>query len=159
MTKKDNSIEKKLEALEDLNLAEAPIEKIWELMPVLDHLPQGKYREQIEARARQKKVRYLLFRLRNQIEKKEPLEKVENLLPGFIDFWLTEKPAYAIGPNGTKVPVPSNKNKYVCEMGGYGTFAQYWDVDSELIVYLRHASVWQEWNMTLSRVAPIITDL
>lgn len=159
---KDNErrlLETKLKALESLNIAEDHIDKIWELRPVLSHIPAGTLREQLETRTRQKKVRYMLFRLRTQAEKNEPLNKVDNLLPGFIDFWLSEKPAYAIDPRGNKIPVPPNKNKHVYEFGGYSSFAQYWDVDSDLVVYLRHSSIWQEWNVTLSKVAPIITDM
>jgi hypothetical protein len=63
-----------------------------------------------------------------------------------------------INPRGQRVPVPSNKQKPVAELGGYKSFAAVWDVDDELFVYLRHSSVWQEWNALLYRVAPILGE-
>lgn len=144
--------------LEEINLASDPIEKIWEALPQLAHLPEGKMREQLEARQRLRKIRYMLYSLRTQTEKKQPLDGAPNILPGFIPFWLSEKPAYAIDPNGKKIPVPPNKDKTVDEIGGYSTFAQVWDVDHELNVYIRHSSVWQEWNATLVRVVPSIVE-
>jgi len=37
-------------------------------------------------------------------------------------------------------------------------FAIKWDVDADLKVYLRHSSVWQEWNATLMRVVPVLGE-
>ncbi len=153
----DNKLlEEQLEKLEKLDLVNAPIEKIWEVLPVLSHIPSKELRDKLEVRQRQKKVRYMLFRLKNQADKKEPLEQVDGLLPGFIEFWLGEKPVYAKDPRGNKIPVPPNKNKHIFEIGGYKTFATTWDVDSDLLVYLRHSSVWQEWNVTLAKIVPVL---
>jgi hypothetical protein len=162
--KKDNISEvqisnsESLQETTEINLASDPIEKIWANLPMLEHLPPGQMREQLETRRRLRKIRYMLYSLRTQCEKKEPLENVPDLLPGFIKFWLNEKPSYALDPIGKKIPVPQNKNKTINELGGYATFAQVWDVDHELNVYIRHSSVWQEWNSTLSRVVPMIGD-
>jgi hypothetical protein len=145
------------ESLENMDLRTAPIDKIWELYPKLDHLT-GQMRLQLEDRRRLRNVRYFLFSLRNQCEKNEPLENVGNLPPGFIQFWQQEKPKYQIDPRGKKIPVPPNKNLTVAELGGYAKFAQVWDVDHDLMVYLRHSSVWQEWAVTLNKVAPIIGE-
>lgn len=134
------------------------MKKLWDKYPELMHLAPGTSREKLEARVRLKKIRYMLYRLRTQTEKKEPLDKVDGLLPGFIDFWLNEKPLYALDPRGQKVPVPKNKQLPVSALGAYGSFAQTWDVDEELMVYVRHTSVWQEWNATLHRVVPILGE-
>ena len=142
---------------EELDLRTAPIEKVWEHYPKLDHLT-GKMREQLEERRRLRAIRYKLFRFQTQIGKKEPLEAVEEIPPGFIDFWLGEKPEYQIDPRGQRVPVPENRNKTVRELGGYASFAKVWDVDHDLKVYLRHSSVWQEWNALLHRVVPIVGE-
>jgi hypothetical protein len=131
----------------------------WAEFPALAHLPSGELREKLEARVRLKKVRYMLYRLRTQAEKGQPLEAVEGLLPGFMAFWLGEKPAYAKSPTGQRVEVPGNKNRLIAELGGYKSFAQVWDVDDDLMIYLRHASVWQEWNAVLHRVVPVIGDM
>jgi hypothetical protein len=37
-------------------------------------------------------------------------------------------------------------------------FANLWDVDHNLEVYLRHSSVWQDWNAVLHRAVPIIGE-
>jgi hypothetical protein len=145
------------ETLEGVDLRTAPIDKIWELYPKLDHLT-GQMRLQLEDRRRLRKVRYLLFRLRTQCEKNEPFENVGNLPPGFVQFWSQEKPKYQIDPRGKKIPVPPNKNLTVDALGGYAKFGQVWDVDHDLMVYLRHSSVWQEWAVTLNKVAPIIGE-
>jgi len=129
----------------------------WEQYPELAHL-SGEQRQKLEERVRLRKIRYMLYRLRTQTEKKEPLEAVEGLLPGFIAFWLGEKPVYQVGPKGEKTAVPPNKMRTVFELGAYGTFAAMWDVDEELNVYLRHSSVWQEWNNTLQRIVPILGE-
>lgn len=126
----------------------------WERYPELDHL-SGEHREQAERRRRHRQVRYLLYSLQRQREKGEELSVP---VPGFVEFWLCEKPEYCVGPNGDRGPVPDAKQVPVHELGGYRTFAKAWDVDADLIVYLRHASVWQEWNATLARVVPILGD-
>lgn len=131
----------------------------WSSFPELAHLPPGELRKKVEARTRLRKVRYMLYRLRTQAEKRQPLEQVDGLLPGFVNFWLLEQPAYALAPTGAKIEVPVNKRKPVVELGGYATFAQAWDVDEDLMVYLRHVSVWQEWNSIMHRVVPVLGDM
>lgn len=134
------------------------MKKLWDKYPALMHLVPGASREKLEARVRLKKIRYMLYRLRTQVEKNEALEQVEGLLPGFIDFWLNEKPLYALDPRGQKIPVPKNRQVPVSQLGAYGSFAQTWDVDEDLMVYVRHTSVWQEWNATLHRVVPMLGE-
>lgn len=145
------------EKLEEIDLRTVPIDKLWELYPKLDHLT-GTMREQLEERRRLRKVRYMLFRLRTQVERKNPLEDIEGLLPGFIEFWENEVPLYGLDPQKRKCPVPEHKAQKTKDLGGFGTFAQNWDVDHDLNVYLRHSSVWQEWNATLHRIVPIIGE-
>ena len=149
----------KKQIIEEINIATDPIEKLWERRAEFKHIPIGKFKEQLETRNRLKKVRYMVFRLRTQIEKNEPLTDIEGLLPGFIDFWLAEKPLYAIDPRGNKIAVPHHKNRSVFDLGGYATFAQNWDVNEDLHVYIRHSSIWQEWNATLYKIVPIMGDL
>lgn len=142
---------------EEVDLRTAPIDKVWELYPKLDHLT-GNMRLQLEERVRLRKVRYKLFRLQTQIEKGAPIEEVEDLLPGFVEFWLNEVPQYSLDPKKLKQPVPENKLCPVKDLGGFKSFAKVWDVDHDLKVYLRHSSVWQEWNATLHRVVPILGE-
>ncbi len=135
------------------------IVKPWEVVPKLDHLQEGKAREMLESRKRHKQVRYLLFCLQTAIGAGRPLDSVPNLPDGFIEFWLKETPLYQITPTGEKVKLSDiNSKKNVTDLGGYATFAAKWDVDADLMVYIRHASVWQEWNSTLSRVVPILGE-
>lgn len=140
------------------NLPRSRVEGVWVEKPQLLHLPEGPARDQLENRRRLRAIRYMLFRLQNQEKQALPLEAVEGLLPGFVHFWLGEKPAYAISPRSKRVPVPPQKDKSVADLGGYKTFAVVWDVDSDLVVYLRHASVWQEWNAVMAKVVPIIGE-
>jgi len=129
----------------------------WEKYPSIDHL-SGSERTGMERRRRHRQVRYLLFRLQNAETKKEPLLTVDNLPPGFIEFWLAERPRYALNPKGERVNVPAHRNMKVCDLGGYSEFAKKWDVDADLLVYIRHASVWQEWSAILARVVPVMGD-
>lgn len=140
-----------------VDLRNDPIEKVWEYYPKLDHLT-GKMREQLEERRRLRAIRYKLFRFQTSLGKNEPLESVEDIPRGFIDFWLSQKPEYAIDPRGIKINVPADKMNMVSELGGYSSFAKIWDVDADLRVYLRHSSVWQEWNATLHRIVPVVGE-
>jgi hypothetical protein len=123
MTNKNNQKEKSepSSSLEEMDLRTAPIDKIWEQYPKLDHLT-GQMRLQLEDRRRLRKVRYFLFRLCTQEKQNKDLSLVENLPPGFVEFWLQEKPKYQIDPRGKKVPVPPNKNLTISQLGGYGNF-------------------------------------
>ncbi|MDH3376163.1 MAG: hypothetical protein OEQ39_04235 [Gammaproteobacteria bacterium] len=129
----------------------------WEKYPLLDHL-QGKQREDMERRRRMRHVRYWCFRLQTAVTGSRPLEGPEKQ-PGFIEFWLEQKPIYAIDPKGEKIPVPKEKKLTIEDLGGYAEFARIWDVDEDLEVYIRHASVWHEWNLTLMRVVPYLGDV
>lgn len=138
------------------------MKKEWERFPSLIHLKdQPQLREEMEARRRHRMVRYLLFRLQNQVEKGEPLEVVSGLPPGFTEFWVGEKPRYLMRPtlNGL-VPtnVPANMDRFVGDLGGYASFAKVWDVDPELYVYIRHRSVWHEWNTKLMQIVPVLGE-
>jgi len=134
------------------------IVKPWEIYPNLSHL-EGKAREILESRKRHKQVRYLLFSMQTNIGAGRRVDDVANLPDGFVEFWLKEKPIYQISPTGVKVKVAEALTaKTVKDLGGYAMFAAKWDVDADLQVYIRHASVWQEWNSTLSRVVPILGD-
>src|SRR3990167_3361059 len=95
----------------------------WEKYPSIDHL-SGSERTGMERRRRHRQVRYLLFRLQNAETKKEPLLTVDNLPPGFIEFWLAERPRYALNPKGERVNVPAHRNMKVCDLGGYSEFAK-----------------------------------
>ena len=128
----------------------------WEKYPKLEHL-EGKEREAMESRRRHRGVRYWLFRLQHGEEHGAPEDGPEEL-PGFVEFWLTQRPEYVIGPNGEKLSVPQEKRVPVALLGGYGMFATLWDVDADLVVYLRHSSVWQEWNATLYRIVPVLGE-
>jgi hypothetical protein len=131
--------------------------KDWALYPRLDHLAAGPGKEKLELRRRLRKVRYTLFSLKNCVDNSTPLEDA-NPMPGFIDFWLESKPVYAIAPNGSRTDVALNNQKAIENLGGYASFATVWDVDAELNVFIRHISIWQEWNATLHRVVPIMGD-
>ena len=134
---------------------------VWEKYPELSHLPISSARDQLESRRRHRQVRYWLFRLKTAVEKSEPLNDPP-LLPHFVDFWLAEKPAYQMAPMQggalARVPVADVRNVSVAELGGYMQFAIKWEVDADLKVYLRHSSVWQEWNATLMRVVPVLGE-
>lgn len=131
--------------------------KPWDIKPKLDHL-SGVLREQMEERRRHRQVRYLLFALQTAKEAGRPLESVPDLPPGFIEFWLHEKPSYQLDHNKARHPIAPDRCVYVHQLGGYSEFAKRWDVDADLLVYLRHSSVWQEWNTTLARVVPILGE-
>lgn len=130
--------------------------KEWEKYPRLDHL-SGDMRLRLEERQRQKKVRYVLFRLQTQAEQNKDLNDIE-ALEGFLEYWLEQEPVYAIDPRGKRKEVPPNKRKKVKDLGGYEKFAKVWDVDADLKVYIRHSSVWQEWNAQLIKVAPVLGE-
>jgi len=127
----------------------------WEKYPEFPHL-KGKLREQVEARKRHKLVRYMLFRLKTAADQNQDLGASGIYPPGFIEFWLAETPKYMVTANGRK-ELP-DRNRTVHELGGYSEFATKWDVDADLFVYLRHSSVWQEWNATLMRVVPVLGE-
>jgi hypothetical protein len=136
----------------------------WEQFTKLGHIADLSQRKRLEARRRHRQVRYLLFRMQNEIGKGELPEAVEGLPPGFVEFWLGETPEYMVQPQPgsdqlVRVPVPSKlQGEPVAAIGGYPEFAKRWDVDEDLAVYLRWSSVWQEWNAVLARVAPILGD-
>ncbi len=142
----------------------------WEKYVELKHL-SGEVKDFMERKQRRKQVRYLLFRFKNDLEQgrslKDPVPEdypqLQIALPGFVDFWLVQKPLYAVRPDGSgklvKVKVHERlKGQTVAHLGGYLQFAKKWDVDYDLNVYLRWSSVWQEWNATLAKVVPIIGE-
>ncbi len=129
----------------------------WEKYPELTHM-HGDARVQMERRRRHRAVRYGLYCLHNQ-ETGGP--KAKDLPKGFESYWLEQRPQYAVEPSSEglrKTEVPDNKAFPIEILGGYAQFAVLWDVDEDLNVYLRHSSVWQEWNATLMRVVPIIGE-
>jgi hypothetical protein len=128
----------------------------WEYFPELPHL-HGEVRKAMEIRRRLRTVRYVLFRLQTQTEKGEPLV-ASTMPPGFIEFWLGEKPRYSVDPRGRKTHVPVHKNLFITDLGGYASFAKVWDIDSDLFVYLRHRSIWHEWATKLQQVVPVLGD-
>ena len=129
----------------------------WEKFPPMLHLA-GAARENLERRRRHRHVRYWCFRMQTLVTTDRPLEGAE-LMPGFVEFWLEQKPLYLIDPRGNKVESPEHqKKKMVHDLGGYATFAELWDVDADLEVYLRHSSIHHEWNLTLMRVVPVLGE-
>ena len=136
---------------------------VWEQFPQLEHLT-GHQRTMMEYRRRHRAVRYGCFRLQTAVMKAEDVAKSCAELPaGFADYWLEQKAKYAVQPGSDgqleKAEVPAHKKgKTVEQMGGYVTFALFWDIDPNLNVYLRHSSIWQEWNATLMRVVPILGE-
>lgn len=133
------------------------MENSWEKFTELPHVPNA-IRARTERRLRQRQVRYLLFRLQTAELNNQDLETSGEYPPGFISFWLSEYPKYAIGPKSEKIPVPQNKNKPVSQLGGYSQFAKRWDVDADLWVYIRHSSIWQDWNAKMLQVVPILGE-
>lgn len=134
----------------------------WESYPELVHL-SGTGRVQMERRRRHRAVRYGLFRLQTAVVGGQDVAKVcADLPPGFAGFWLDRKPSYMMvpGPDGAlkAAPVLIGRDRKVDEIGGYAEFARLWDVDEDLNVYLRHSSIWQEWNAKLMRVVPILGE-
>ena len=133
----------------------APKSRVWEQPPELIHL-RGEQRVAMENRRRHKNVRYWCFRFQTLLEKGETPEGLE-ALPGFLEFWVDQVPEYKISPKGERVDVPVHlKGRCVGEMGGYSQFAVLWDVDADLEVYLRHSSVWQEWDNLLRMRVPVL---
>ena len=133
----------------------------WEDYPTLDHLASRELREAMESRRRHRQVRYMLFAIKTSLDKGEtPTDP----LPGFMDFWLNEKPQYAMTPRPgstglAKISVdPRLADLPVSMLGGFEAFASKWDVDADLVVYLRWSSIWQEWNATLARVVPTLGE-
>ncbi len=139
----------------------------WEQFPDLGHLT-GETKVMMEYRRRHRAVRYGCFRLQTAIAAgRDPIADLKDVLgkdaDSFANYWLNGVAKYALipGPDGNlqKTDVPTNKaGKKVEDMGGYLTFAELWDIDPNLNVYLRHSSIWQEWNATLMRVVPILGE-
>lgn len=139
-----------------------PTRNPWEKYPELTHL-SGEGRIRMERRRRHRAVRYGLFRLQTVVTNDQDVVKVCNDLPaGFASYWLDRKPSYVMtpGPNGAlvKAEVLIGGGRPVSDIGGYAEFARVWDVDEDLKVYLRHSSIWQEWNAKLMRVVPILGE-
>lgn len=155
MAKKKIVVATPAQVAELAELAKVPA-KAWEQIPPMPHIG-GAAREELERRVRLRKVRYLLFRYQTQLGKRAPLSDVPTP-PGFEAFWLGERPLYQVDPTGKKIDVPPNKRKQIADLGGYASFAKVWDVDADLYVYLRHSSVWQEWNARLARSVPILGE-
>lgn len=134
----------------------------WEAYPELLHLT-GEGRVRMERRRRHRAVRYGLFRLQTAVvEEQNVVRACADLPAGFAGFWLDRKPSYAMAPGQggvlVKADVPIGRDLPVEKLGGYAEFARLWDVDEDLNVYLRHSSVWQEWNAKLMRVVPILGE-
>lgn len=133
----------------------------WDKYPALTHLRHHPdQRRRLQRRRRQRQVRYRLFRFKTIYEQIDAggevhLTEVEKL-PGFIEFWLEQKPAYQMGPEGTRTTVDPKRNLTVEALGGYRKFAILWDVDEDLEVYLRHNSVWDEWDARMMARTPIL---
>lgn len=128
----------------------------WEKFPDLGHL-DGQVRTDMQVRRRHRHVRYWCYRLQNLIATDRELEGPEKQ-PGFIEFWLEQKPLYALDPRNEKISVPKDKKLKVKDIGGYLQFARIWDIDKDLNVYIRHSSVWHEWNLTLMKIVPFLGD-
>jgi len=135
-------------------------EQAWDQYPTFDHIDSPKAREQLERRRRHRQVRYWLFSLQNAENQGRAINDPP-LLPGFVHFWLQERPAYQVKrvqSGYVKDKVEPRFDKTVWALGGFTEFAKRWDVDADLVVYIRHASVWQEWNATLMRVVPVLGE-
>jgi len=132
----------------------------WERYPELPHLA-GAQLASMQRRRRHRLVRYWLFRLQHSEEHGAPPDGPEHL-SGFTDFWLDQLPSYRMVPTpggGTKrAPVEPQQNVPVRLLGGYQQFGTLWDVNPDLEVYLRHSSIWHEWNSILYRVAPLMGE-
>ena len=134
--------------------------RIWEQYPELpEALPS--MREQLQKRARHKRVRYLLFRLMNEAKKgKDIPSKLDgvDLPPGFVDHFLTAEIRLLQLPTGQMARIVDGEIRTPShpKIGGFATFASKWDVNEDLEVYSRHRSIWQEWRSTLERVVPIL---
>jgi hypothetical protein len=135
----------------------------WERYPELKHLSDNPgVRGRMQRRRRHRGVRYILFRFKDimdRLEKGEPgveLTEAEKH-PGFLEFWLDQRPAYQMTAAGKKVAVDPKRDRLVKDMGGYKKFAVLWDVDEDLEVYLRHNSVWAEWDAKMLARTPILT--
>jgi len=129
----------------------------WERYPDLEHL-SGKALAKMQRRRRQKFVRYWLFRMQDAEEMDKPLLDDPLRNAGFYNFWLEQRPEYQMSPTGVREPVAPDKRVTVERLGGYKAFASRWDVDEDLTVYIRHSSVWQEWNAVLYRVVPVLGE-
>lgn len=134
----------------------------WEEFPELPHL-SGRALVVLSRRRRHRAVRYGLFRLQNAVvQEKDPSIECADLPAGFADYWWDQKPKYAMKPSPTggmvQTEVEEHRMRAVKDNGGYATFAILWDVDADLNVYLRHNSIWQEWNLTLQRVVPVLGE-
>jgi hypothetical protein len=130
----------------------------WEKYPKLDHL-RGTQRDDMEKRRRHRHVRYWCYRLQTLFQKGERKLVGPEKSPGFIEFWLEQKPHYAVNTKKERIKVPKDKKITVDDLGGYLQFARIWDIDDELNVYIRHSSVWHEWNLTMMRVVPFLGDV
>lgn len=136
-----------------------PWEKYHDKQEHLAHQPS--LQQQMQRRRRHRFVRYWLFRFQSVEEKlaagEEGVELFEvEKMPGFLEFWLEQKPVYQINPGGKKEPVDPKRDRPVSELGGYGEFGSLWDVDENLDVYLRHSSVWQAWDAKLRQMTPVL---
>jgi len=131
----------------------------WEQLVALPHL-SGEMRERLERRKRLKQVRYICFGIQKDLGLNKSLSEASRnvFIQGFVDFWLHQVPKYMVSPTKQIIPVPEKWQVPVHELGGYEQFAKRWDVDHDLNVYLRHSSIWQEWNATLMRVVPVLGE-
>jgi len=135
--------------------------RVWEKYPDLPDGPAA-MKESLQKRMRHKQTRYLLFRLRTEVEKHggvipNKLDGID-LPPGFVDHFLTAEIRCVELPTGQQAEIVGGRIRTPSEIGGFGTFASRWDVDVDLNVYSRHRSVWQEWDGVISRVAPILEE-
>jgi hypothetical protein len=133
----------------------------WERFPELPGaLPAMK--KALQVRARHKRVRYLLFRLRKEVENSRGVipTKLEGIdLPaGFVEYFLTAPIRWAQLPDGRAAKIVGGHLRTPAEIGGLATFASRWDVNSDLVVYSRHRTIWQEWQSTLARVVPVLGE-
>jgi hypothetical protein len=136
--------------------------RVWEKYPDLVDAPSD-IREKLQRRKRHKNVRYLMFRLRNAMEKNggvipSSFDDGYPIPPGFVDHFLTMEIGIIELPTGQRARIVEGRLRTPSEIGGFATFAERWDVDEKLRVYSRHRSVWQEWNATLRRVVPILGE-
>lgn len=131
----------------------------WELYPELPDAPPESRRD-LQIRRRHHDVRYMLFRLRNEAHKRGGTPyaaQIGNLTipPGFVDHFLSAPINWVQLPDGKIYKIVEGKIRTPLDIGGLGTFASRWDVNSDLVVYSRHQSVWSEWNSVLQARVPI----
>jgi hypothetical protein len=115
----------------------------WEKLPELPHLDNLEKGDETRRRKRLKDIRYILFRLQNA--EQGGAEADIDIPEGFVEHWLSQR-----------VTLLDGMETEVRNVGGITTFAKRWDINVDLEVYARKASIHKEWDRKLRSIVPAL---